>query len=200
MLAEACIREGLKLGVQDHLLDGIPSLFEAAAMVNQPTLEKYKQPSQRVALGLMLRDKIIHCANTGTHWTSSILFSLVQELVPLWKMDDDGLDVLAANEVIDTYNALAVKIEELDLQRVVDSPPLLNGTQVTTLLSKKPGQWLSGVLIKVVEWQLDNPQGNPEACKEWLKQAVDEGMIDLKVDPTHEPGRPKAKKAKLSGE
>ncbi|KAF8525196.1 hypothetical protein BU17DRAFT_84117 [Hysterangium stoloniferum] len=196
LLVEACIREGLKLGVQNHFLDGIPPLFEAAAMLHQPMLEKYRQPSQRVALGLMLRDKRIHCAITGTHWTGSILFALVQELVPLWKADEGGLDVLAANEVIDTYNALAAKLEELDLPKVVESPPLLNGTQVTTLLSKKPGQWLSGVLNKVVEWQLDNPQGTQEACKEWLKQAVDEGMIDVGVDPE----RPKAKKAKLSKE
>jgi hypothetical protein len=43
-----------QLGVQDHFLDGIPPLFEATAMLNQPTLGKYTKPSQRVALGKFL--------------------------------------------------------------------------------------------------------------------------------------------------
>lgn len=44
------------------------------------------------ALGLLLRDKSVHNPNTGSHWTSSVLFSLVQELAPLWNPVKDTFD------------------------------------------------------------------------------------------------------------
>jgi hypothetical protein len=43
-------------------------------------------------LGLLLRDKSVHNPNTGSHWASSILFSLVQELVPFYDVANDTLD------------------------------------------------------------------------------------------------------------
>jgi hypothetical protein len=54
------------------------------------------------------------------------------------------------------------------------------------------------VLNKIIEWQLDYPQGTQEECKEWLKQAVDEGRIDV-GGHTEEPEHFN-KKAKLSKE
>ena len=34
----------------------------------------------------------MHNPNTGSHWTSSVLFSLVQELAPLWDPVEDTFD------------------------------------------------------------------------------------------------------------
>jgi tRNA nucleotidyltransferase (CCA-adding enzyme) len=50
---ELVIRESLKLGVQNHYLDGIPPLFAAAELLNDPTLGtgRFKVPSERVAIG-----------------------------------------------------------------------------------------------------------------------------------------------------
>ena len=48
--------------------------------------------AEAVALGLLLRDKVVHNPNTGSHWTTSILFSLVQELTPLYDAEKDQLN------------------------------------------------------------------------------------------------------------
>lgn len=49
-------------------------------------------------VGLRLRDKVVHNPNTGSHWTSSLLFSLVQDLLPHYDLENDVLD--------GTYNGL----------------------------------------------------------------------------------------------
>lgn len=107
--AEAVIREGLKvrtfavlktltlnillpqLGTQNHYMDGIPALFEASARLSRPALDRFKPSSVeqgattlRSAIGLVLKDKSAHNPNTGSHWSSSLLFSLVQDLVSAW--------------------------------------------------------------------------------------------------------------------
>lgn len=47
------LRESLKLGTQHHFLDGIPSLFAAAQLLENPVLQsdKFQRPSERVAIG-----------------------------------------------------------------------------------------------------------------------------------------------------
>jgi len=112
LVVEAAIREGLKLGTQNHYLDGIPALFHAADLLKNPSSSnKLKSPSERVAIGqwilyltqvfppnssicagLLLREKTVHNPNIGSHWTTSLLFSLLQELVPLYDMTEDKLD------------------------------------------------------------------------------------------------------------
>jgi tRNA nucleotidyltransferase (CCA-adding enzyme) len=52
LAVEAAIREGLKLGTQNHYLDGIPALFIAADLFKDPTSnDRLKSPSERVAIG-----------------------------------------------------------------------------------------------------------------------------------------------------
>jgi tRNA nucleotidyltransferase (CCA-adding enzyme) len=48
------IRESLKLGTQNHYLDGTPLLFEASQLLNSPTFvdERDQKRSERVAIGL----------------------------------------------------------------------------------------------------------------------------------------------------
>jgi len=50
---EAAIREGTRLGTQNHYLDGIPALFVAADLLKDPRLnnDKFQSPSERVAIG-----------------------------------------------------------------------------------------------------------------------------------------------------
>lgn len=50
---ECAIRESLKLGTQNHYVDGIPLLFTAAQLLHNPDLtrDKFKTPSERVAIG-----------------------------------------------------------------------------------------------------------------------------------------------------
>lgn len=50
---EAVIREGCKLGTQNHYLDGIPALFAAADLLKDlvSNNDRLKTPSERVAIG-----------------------------------------------------------------------------------------------------------------------------------------------------
>lgn len=89
----ACvIRESLKLGSQNHYLDGIPILFSALPSVNQGLDAQYQQPMERVPLGLLLRNKAIHNPLTGTNWTTTLLFSMIVDLVPHYNVEVDSFD------------------------------------------------------------------------------------------------------------
>ena len=50
---EAVIRDGLKVGTQNHYLDGIPALFLASGLIKSPDVQddRFKTPSDRVAIG-----------------------------------------------------------------------------------------------------------------------------------------------------
>lgn len=91
-LVEAVIRDSLKLGTQSHYLDGIPVLFAATRLIKAKVMDESQHSLDRVQLGLLLRNKLIHNSNTGSHWTASILFTLVTELVPLYDLENDLMD------------------------------------------------------------------------------------------------------------
>ena len=43
-------------------------------------------------IGLLLRNKVIHSSSIGAHWAISLLFALVQELVPHYDVSSDRID------------------------------------------------------------------------------------------------------------
>lgn len=57
-ITDLIIRESLKLGVQNHYLDGIPSLFAAAQLIkNRSSVDdKDQKRSERMTLGLYLEN------------------------------------------------------------------------------------------------------------------------------------------------
>ncbi|RDB28981.1 CCA tRNA nucleotidyltransferase, mitochondrial [Hypsizygus marmoreus] len=188
------LRESLKLGTQNHFLDGIPLLFTAAQLLENPVLtdERFQKPSQRVAIGLLLRDKAIHHAVTGSHWTTSLLFSLIQQMAPLYDVASDKLDVDAASQLIELYNTFVERIEELDLLDMVDARPLLDGREVMSILNAKPGAWAGQVMAKIIVWQLENPQGTKDDCTAWLKEERRQGKLQVD-DGTSEPAHKRAR-------
>ncbi|KAG5652005.1 hypothetical protein H0H81_006620 [Sphagnurus paluster] len=195
LAVEYIIRETLKLGTQNHFLDGIPALFSAAKLLANPilTAERLSHPSHRVALGLLLREKAIHNPNTGSHWATSLLFALVQELVEVYDFASDTLDVGAATEIINTYNTFTEKIEELGLPDTLDAKPLLNGKEVVQALgASKSGAWLGKVMSRILVWHLDNPKGTKEDCVSWLKDEKEQGRIQID-DEGAEPANKRAR-------
>ncbi|EAU92989.2 transfer RNA nucleotidyltransferase [Coprinopsis cinerea okayama7 len=193
---EAVIREALKLGTQNHFLDGVPFLFSAVPKVRQFLLEypTFYTEHKRSRIGMFLRHKNIHHLNAGVHWSSSFLFSLVTEMGELYDLNADKLDVDRASALVERYNQFATLVEELELYDAGEMRPLLDGREVSTALgAKKGGPWLAEALSKVVEWQLDNPQQNKEQCTAWLKREREEGriQIDELVEPTSK--RPRKK-------
>jgi tRNA nucleotidyltransferase (CCA-adding enzyme) len=88
----------------------------------------------------------VHNANTGSTWSLSLLFSLVQELVPLGNADSGSFDSTLtpecpdgrqtelirprkaekAAQVVERYNTFVRRVEELELIDAVDAKPILD--------------------------------------------------------------------------
>ncbi|KAG6837904.1 hypothetical protein H0H93_013057 [Arthromyces matolae] len=182
LVVEYIIRDVLKLGTQNHFLDGIPALFSSSVLLENPVLtsERFPHPSQRAALGLLLREKAVHCPNTGSHWATSLLFSLIQELTPLYDRVNDTLDVEAATERIEIYNAFMTRVEELDLPGTVEARPILDGREIVQAAGAvRPGPWTGIATARLIEWQLDNPGATKDAARLWLASQVQAGMIQI---------------------
>src|ERR1700733_15898738 len=135
-------------------MDGIPALFEASARLSHPTLDRF-DPSLsadqgvttlRSAIGLALKDKSVHNSNTGSHWSSSLLFSLVQDLMSAWNEASEQIEGLtspfaggptslrtfssfaenSAKELVEIYNVFVSKVEQLNIPSALDAKPLLD--------------------------------------------------------------------------
>ena len=61
-----------------------------------------------------------------SHWTSSLLFSLVQELVQFYDTGHDTFDVEKAATCVEVYNTLVRRVEELDLVSAIDAKPIID--------------------------------------------------------------------------
>lgn len=88
-IVASVIRDSLKLGTQNHFLDGIPTLFSSIPVIREHMDNHLRQPLSRVKLGLLLRHKSVHNPITGNNWTTSFLFSLVVQLRPLYDVHND---------------------------------------------------------------------------------------------------------------
>nr|GAT43620.1 tRNA nucleotidyltransferase [Mycena chlorophos] len=190
---DCVMRESLRVGTQNHFLDGIPLLFAAAETLKDPQLSRWQEPSPRVALGLLLREKTMHYAPADERWSIAALFSLVQELVPHYDLEAGKLDAEKADSIIELYNAFASRVEELDLGNVGDLKPILTGHAVVSALgAAKPGAWTGQILAKVMEWQLQDPNGTAEQCTSWLREEKAAGRISV-PDGTEERSPKRAK-------
>ncbi|KAG9102807.1 CCA tRNA nucleotidyltransferase, mitochondrial [Ceratobasidium sp. 370] len=174
-LAEGIIREGLRIG--GHFLSAVPNLFQAHELISKPSLGKFEGPSERSSIGLILRDKSVHSPQSGTYWSTSLLFSLVQDLVE--SIEENSLDAKRAEEIVQMYNSFIDRVVELKLVESIEEQPRLNGKDICALLDIKPGKEIGMYMEQVVRWQLDHPDADLDACKAWLKQAHESGSISI---------------------
>ncbi|CAE6450918.1 unnamed protein product [Rhizoctonia solani] len=138
-VVEHNVKEGLKIGSQNHFIPSVPRLFAAHKRASKPSLDKFEGPSQRALIGLLLRDGDVHNPRTGTHWSTSLLFSMIQDLVDLID-DQNTLDDVQAQQVVQTYNVFVDRVLELDLVKSIEEPPKLNGKEIGAVLGIKPGK------------------------------------------------------------
>ncbi|KAF6766474.1 transfer RNA nucleotidyltransferase [Ephemerocybe angulata] len=198
---EAVVRESLKLGVQNHYLDGIPALFMSVEPVRQLLGEYLTFPAEKVRssigawppapktrllifVGLALRNKVIHSPNAGIHWSESALFSMITELGALYNVSGDSFQLEKASAVLAKYNRLAEQIADLDLYDVGEAVPLLNGKEIMKAMNKtRGGPWLSVVQLHIMQWQLDNPTASAEDCRVWLEEERVAGRLPQATSP-----------------
>ncbi|KAJ7693549.1 hypothetical protein B0H17DRAFT_1159371 [Mycena rosella] len=172
-LVECAIRESLKLGAQNHYVDGVPLLFAAAQLLANPDLNqvKFQTPSERVALGLLLREKALHHPSSGARWQLSALFSLVQELGPHYDPATDKLDATEATRLIELYNTLRTGWRS-------------SGNTIGQILgAAKPGAWTGHVLAR----------GAVDECTAWLKGEQGAGRISIDGGGSSEPASKRAR-------
>ncbi|THH04155.1 hypothetical protein EW145_g5734 [Phellinidium pouzarii] len=183
----------------NHYVDGIPALFTAADILRGVDASQFEGPGERGRIGLLLRTKSVHNMNSGSHWSSSLLFSLVQELAVLWKADKDEFDIKQAATVIHRYNRFLERVEELNLPNSINDKPLLNGKEVVSLLgATTPGAWTGAMLSSVSAWALDHPEGTKDECAAWLKEEHAAGRIIIDARPQNAAKPPPKKKAKVT--
>jgi tRNA nucleotidyltransferase (CCA-adding enzyme) len=47
-------------------------------------------------------------------------------------------------------------------------------------MNEKPGPWMKAMVNRVLEWQLEHPDGTQGDCLAWLEEEKSAGRIDLK--------------------
>jgi tRNA nucleotidyltransferase (CCA-adding enzyme) len=175
LAVEGVIREGLKVtssltirsqdlfnlsasfdqfGNLNHFLTAVPALFNAADLLSLTAISPFVSPAinpsvaakQRSDIGLLLRNKAVHQPASGTHWSYSITFALMQELIKLWDAETDTMSCMfyfvsfgvavrllttftpsaEANKCIQIFNDFAQRIDELGLAVSIDEKPRLD--------------------------------------------------------------------------
>ena len=56
--------------------------------------------------------------------------------------------------------------------------------------------WMSEVLAKVVEWQLEFAEGTPDECAAWLRAEREAGRLHVGEDPGRTEQLPSGKRVK----
>lgn len=103
-----------------------------------------------------------------------------------------------AEDLIQKYNIFVNRIAELGLHTAVDLRPILDvscilllsnplldskfyqGRQVIQVMgASKPGPWTGKVLARVIEWQLEHPNGTKDECEKWLQAEHEAGRIHV---------------------
>jgi tRNA nucleotidyltransferase (CCA-adding enzyme) len=138
----------VRLGNLNHFLTTVPALFSAADLLSFTTVSSFVSPAinpspltkQRGHIGLPLRNNAVHQPASGTHWSYSTTFALMQELVQLWDAETDTMSCVfsfvssysgcllsscissvEATKCLQTYNAFVGRIDELELADSVEA-------------------------------------------------------------------------------
>ena len=48
---------------------------------------------------------------------------------------------------------------------------------------KQPGPWTGEALARVMEWQLEHPDGTRQECTAWLDEQFTKGLVRFSSDP-----------------
>jgi len=148
------IAESIKLSTKDYetveLLGNSAhrflDLLDAAKMGNEDSLS-------RKSLGLIIK-------RTGPMWKSALLIALCLRYSP--------------EKASTEFDLLIDKVRDFKLEDVWNLKHLLDGNEVSKLLSTTPGSWMTNALNKETEWQLENPNLGVEECRKWMLSLKDE--------------------------
>ena len=145
---DAILREGVKFSKNDAdiITKIITSLEEFEALVLG--LQGFK----RSQIGTLLRqygDKY-EFALVYNFWNSALTSNDTQTLV-------------------DQYQRFNQFVKDEKLDEAYRLKPLIDGKSLCKRFERKPGPWMSGIMDKILLWQLDNPDKSVEECFHYVE-------------------------------
>ncbi|XP_074269188.1 tRNA nucleotidyltransferase cca2-like isoform X3 [Silene latifolia] len=124
-------------------------------LINVPESSKL-----RILTGLLLRE-------IKEFWPIALLMStLVYPYGDLQESSAEGINLEKCRELFMLVNDMIAK---QGLENIWETKPIINGNEIMSILNpegKKVGKWVE----KVMQWQLSNPAGTVNECKEWLEK------------------------------
>ncbi|XP_024978152.1 putative CCA tRNA nucleotidyltransferase 2 isoform X1 [Cynara cardunculus var. scolymus] len=111
----------------------------------------------RILLGLLLRE-------IKDFWKVALMISTL-----LYKKSSGEQEILKLEENRDLFMEVEQKILKLDLEKIWEMKPLINGKEIMRLLElEKGGPVVSEWQRKLVQWQLAYPSGGAEESVDWM--------------------------------
>ncbi|KAJ2049075.1 CCA tRNA nucleotidyltransferase, mitochondrial [Coemansia sp. S16] len=159
-MAYVVVRDGIKLSHLDS--ESTVGLHQYAAPLASTANDCVAGTVSRKTLGLQIR-------SIGSRWPQSVLFAAALEL-----LDTQGATALAA--VTEKYKAYVNRVVAEDLAEAYAMKHIVDGKTAAKILGIKPGPALKGVLDRVMDWQLDHPQGTRDECEAFIKDTIGADM------------------------
>ncbi|KAJ1889272.1 CCA tRNA nucleotidyltransferase, mitochondrial, partial [Coemansia sp. S17] len=159
-MAYVVVRDGIKLSHLDS--ESTVGLHQYAAPLASTANDCVAGTLSRKTLGLQIR-------SIGSRWPQSVLFAAALEL-----LDTQGATALAA--VTEKYKAYVNRVVAEDLAEAYAMKHIVDGKTAAKILGIKPGPALKGVLDRVMDWQLDHPQGTRDEGEAFIKDTIGADM------------------------
>ncbi|KAJ2726780.1 CCA tRNA nucleotidyltransferase, mitochondrial [Coemansia sp. Benny D115] len=156
LLAQVVIRDGLKLSNQD--IDAVTALHTLAPVFSQGAKDCQNDQATRTSLGLQIRQ-------AGKRWPAAVVFAAAVEMLHQPSAQE-------TSNVGNRYAGYADRILAENLQEAYLLKHLVDGKVAASVLGIRPGPAIKGVLEQIMEWQLGNPKGTQEQCKEYIVQVI----------------------------
>ncbi|TPX32712.1 hypothetical protein SmJEL517_g04241 [Synchytrium microbalum] len=162
-LCKHLVLNSLKLSMHD--VDMVAALLGRAENFHDTALENKKQPFTRKSLGFAIRS--LGAKPLLSNWPLLALTSLVIQTIK----QSHGLDDTNATQLLlEDYQSLFLRVQDLGLLDVYSLKPIIDGREVSSLLNLRPSPQIAEALERVIEWQLEHENGTREECIEWLRE------------------------------
>ena len=169
LLGKWMILNSIKLGNYDA--DQSSTMVEMSELIQKWVNREIEYtPEYRRDLGLFIRN-LGNIKSLGDHWPFGIFFAMILEIKQassgIYFQEIDFQDS-KISEISSKYKNFMDGIVKLSLERIHLEKHLLDGKVVLKALNLRPGPSIGENLDKVMAWQLENPDGKPNDCLEWL--------------------------------
>ncbi|PVV04549.1 hypothetical protein BB560_000953 [Smittium megazygosporum] len=155
-LASTISRESLKLPFSD--IDKSEIILKSYEKVQEVMRRVENENSvSRIELGLLIRE-------IGPQWKLANLFASAVDMI------STEFDVNMGIRQYKKFNAL---VESYGLENAHSFKYIVNGKEVSQLLGIKPGPAIKKHLDKVMQWQLENPDGTKDDCKKYILESLE---------------------------